>query len=327
VTAPGVVVVGSVNRDYTVAVDHLPGPGETVLGGALSIGSGGKGANQAAAAALLGVPCALIAAVGSDADGRALVADLMAAGVDTGEVSVVPGVRTGSAFVLLGPDGDNSIVVAPGANGTLSPGLVTTAVQRLLGRGGVLVTQAEIPPEAAQAAVMTAAGLGARVVLNLAPFRPVAAGVLALADPLVVNEGEAGALLGRPVGADLDARSAAAALVGRARSVVLTVGGEGAWLATESGATHVPVVPVEVVDSTGAGDALTGVLAAALSLGHDLATALRWGVAAGTYAVGRAGAQASYPRAGDLWATTGPIRVGLLAKIVDQRLEHPGRLL
>jgi ribokinase len=300
-----VVVVGSVNRDYVCSMDRLPRPGETVLGTDVTVGSGGKGGNQAVAAAYWGAACALVACVGDDPDGSALVEDLVDAGVDTSAVEVRGDVRSGSAFVLVAADGENSIVVAPGANLRLTAEQVTSAVSRLLRRGGVLVTQAEIPPEAIVAAVGTAAtDLGARVVLNLAPYRELPAEALVVADPLVVNETEAGSLLGRPVSDLAAAREAARHLRARARSAVITLGRSGAVLATGGGAggdvIHVPTSERPVVDSTGAGDAFTGVLAACLALGDDLTAAVRRGVAAGTYAVGRPGAQASFARESDL---------------------------
>jgi ribokinase len=223
-----VVVVGSVNRDYVCRVEALPAPGETLLGGEASIGSGGKGGNQAVAASLLGARTALVARTGDDDDGRALLADLAAAGVDTGEVVALPDVRTGMAFVMVDTAGENSIVVAPGANERLEPGPTAHAVHRLLGPSGVMVTQAEIPGLALEAAVLAATSVGARAVVNLAPFRPVPPGVLALCDPLVVNESEVSGLLGREVRGTAGARAAVAELRGRVRSVVVTVGAAGA---------------------------------------------------------------------------------------------------
>jgi ribokinase len=305
VSAPGgpgtdVVVVGSVNRDYVCRVEALPAPGETVLGGEASVGSGGKGGNQAVAASLLGACTALVARTGDDDDGRALLADLAAAGVDTGEVVALPDLRTGMAFVMVDAAGENSIVVAPGANERLEPGLTAHAVHRLLGPSGVMVTQAEIPGPALEAAVLAATSVGARAVVNLAPFRPVSTGVLALCDPLVVNESEVSGLLGREVRGTEGARAAVAELRGRVRSVVVTVGAAGAVVGCGEEVDHVPAEAAEPVDTTGAGDAFTGALAAALSAGHELVAAVRIGVRAGTYAVGRPGAQASFPSASAL---------------------------
>jgi ribokinase len=298
-----VLVVGSVNRDYVCRVDVLPAPGQTVLGGEASVGSGGKGGNQAVAASLLGARTAMVARVGDDDDGRAVAADLVAAGVDTADV-VATESRTGMAFVLVDAAGENSIVVAPGANDRLDPDSVSAAVRRRLARSGVLVTQAEIPLPAFAAAIEAAAELGRRAVVNLAPYRPVEDALLALCDPLVVNESEAGGLLGRQVRGASQAHDAAAELLGRCRSVVVTVGAGGAVVAFDGGVTLVGAQAVEVVDTTGAGDASTGALAAALSAGHDLPAAVRIAVRAGTYAVTRSGAQASFATVAELGIET-----------------------
>ncbi len=294
-----VVVVGSVNRDFVCQVPTLPRPGETVLGEA-SVGSGGKGGNQAVAASLLGARTAMVARVGRDDDGRALVKDLADAWVDTREV-MATNRRTGTAFVLVDAAGENAIAVAPGANLLLEPGHTESAIRRMLAPTGVVVTQAEIPDATFAAAVRTAAALGCRAVANLAPYRPVDAGVLALCDPLVVNETEASELLGRDVRGREQARAAVAELSERrTRSAIVTLGAAGAVVGREGAVESVPASAVDVVDTTGAGDAFTGALAAALSAGCDLGEAARIGVRAGTWAVTRLGAQASFPSAADL---------------------------
>ena len=293
------LVVGSVNRDHVCRVEALPAPGETVLGGEASVGSGGKGGNQAVAASLLGARTALVARVGDDSDGHALIAVLKEAGVDTTEVTATD-VRTGMAFVFVDAHGENSIVVAPGANDRLDPASVDHAARRLLAVCGVLVTQAEIPVAAFEAAIRAAAEVGCRAVVNLAPYRPVDEAVLALCDPLVVNETEASGLLGRHVRGASVARDAAGDLLRRCRSVVVTVGGEGAVVADADGVQVVAAPPVDVVDSTGAGDAFIGALAAALSAGRDLPSAVRVAVRAGAHAVTRPGAQASFASASEL---------------------------
>jgi ribokinase len=296
VTRFDVVVVGSVNRDYVCRVDVLPAPGETVLGGEAWVGSGGKGGNQAVAASLLGARTAVVARIGKDDDGRALLADLASAWVDTAEVVQLDDVRTGMAFVMVDAHGENSIVVAPGANELLEARTTAHAVRRLLGPGGVMVTQAEIPVPAFEAAIAAVAEVGCRAVVNLAPYRPISDDLLAHCDPLVVNESEASGLLGREVRGTDQAREAARELSGRVRSVVVTVGPAGAVLGCGDRVHHVPAAEADVVDTTGAGDAFTGALAAALSAGSPLVDAVGLGVRAGTYAVARPGAQASFPR-------------------------------
>ncbi len=295
-----VVVVGSVNRDYVCRVARVPLAGQTLLGGELTLGSGGKGGNQAAAAALLNAPTSLVACVGDDPDGQSLVTDLVATGVDTSGVVTVAGVRSGAAFVMVADDGENSIVVAPGANASLDADAVRDSLSALLGRDDLLVLQAETPESGVLAAVEHAGRVGARVVLNLAPYRAVHADVLARCDPLVVNEGEARSLLRQLSGPveDPDGLAAVelAATLGRhTRSAVITLGAAGAMLAYDGTVEHVPAETVPVVDTTGAGDAFTGALAAALCAGAGLLSAVRLGVAVGSLAVGKAGAQSSYP--------------------------------
>lgn len=302
--AGSVLVVGSVNRDYVCNVSELPRPGETVLGGDFFLSSGGKGANQAVAAARMGARTALIGCVGDDIDGRTCLEGLRSSSVDTSDVTTVTGVHTGAAFVTVAAEGENFIVVAPGANGKLDGQQARAGVERRLGPGDVLVTQAEIPLEALQGAVTRADEMGARVVLNLAPFRVVPDDVLSRCDPLVVNEGEAAALL-RETGVVGEVRAgdvhAMAVELGRlARSAVITVGGAGAVFVHGGDVEKVPAPSVPVVDSTGAGDAFTGALAASLCRGAALTDAVRIGVAAGSHAVGRAGAQPSFPMAADL---------------------------
>ncbi len=294
-----VLVAGSVNRDYVCRVEELPAPGQTVIGGEASVFSGGKGGNQAVAASLLGARTALVARVGRDDDGRALVKDLATSWVDTSEV-IATEARTGLAFILVDSRGENSIVVAPGANQRLEADTTSRAVAELLAPTGVLVTQAEIPVAAFDAAIRSAGAIGRRAVVNLAPYRPIAADVLALCDPLVVNESEASGLLGDEVRGRDAAQEAAQRLLERCRSVVVTIGGAGAVLADRDGVATVPAERVDVVDTTGAGDAFAGALAAALSAGLDLRFAAEIGVRAGTFAVTRPGAQASFPSAAQL---------------------------
>ncbi|WEV30042.1 ribokinase [Streptomyces sp. 71268] len=293
------VVVGSANADLVIGVRRRPAAGETVLGSDLATYPGGKGGNQAVAAARLGARTALLARVGDDAHGRLLLDTQRAAGVDTGAV-LVGGAPTGVALITVDPSGDNSIVVSPGANARLTPTDIEAAAP-LLAAARVVSLQLEIPLETVAAAVR-AVGPGTRVVLNPSPPAPLPPDVLAACDPLVVNEHEARSLLdGDPAGAGDDPAAWAAALLGRgSRSVVITLGPAGALAADRRGRTRVPGVPVDAVDTTGAGDAFTGALAWRLGAGDDLATAVRYAVRVGAAAVTRPGAQQSYPTAAEV---------------------------
>lgn len=295
----GVVVVGSLNRDHVCTVDRLPRPGETRLGGDLALYCGGKGGNQAVAAARLArTGVAMVGAVGDDADGRVLLDGLRDAGVDVADVVVRSGVPSGAALIFVGDDGENAIVVAPGANRTVTPDVARSALRR---HGpSVVLSQGELLPETVAAAVQEAAHLGARPVLNLAPVIGLGDEVLALCDPVVVNRQEAADLLGRRLDGVADLSEPAAALSALARSAVVTDGAAGAWVCTAGRVSHVPARPARAVDTTGAGDAFTGALVVALASGHGLVEAAGWGAAAAAYSVARPGAQASFPLAAEL---------------------------
>jgi ribokinase len=294
----GIVVVGSLNRDHVCTVDRLPGPGETRLGGELSFFCGGKGGNQAVAAARVGgVRVAMVGAVGEDPDGVVLLEGLRDAGVDVEDVAVRRDAASGAALILVAEDGENAIVVAPGANRTVTTDEVRSALRRR--RPAVVLAQGEVPPEVVAATLAEAADLGARPVLNLAPVIPLGRSALALCHPLVVNRREAGDLLGHDLSSVDDLGAVAAELSLLARSAVVTDGAAGAWVA-DGTARHVPARPATAVDTTGAGDAFTGALAVALAGGHDLAVAASWGAAVAAYAVERPGAQASFPNGADV---------------------------
>ncbi|MFH8571351.1 ribokinase [Streptomyces sp. NPDC017993] len=293
-----VLVVGSANADLTVRVERRPGAGETVLGTDLVESAGGKGANQAAAAARLGARTALLARVGGDAYGALLLAAQRAAGTDVGPVIVDEAARTGTAMIIVSPDGDNSIVVSPGANAALTPQDVTAAKDVIAG-ASVLSLQLEIPLESVRAAAALAEDAGTRVVLNPSPAPDrLAPELLAAADPLVVNEHEARQLSGL---ADGKPAEWAQALRERgARSVVITLGGDGALVLDGSGVSQAPGVEVRAVDTTGAGDAFTGALATRLARGDSLPDAARFAVRVGAAAVTKPGAQPSYPSLAEL---------------------------
>ncbi|MFJ3931335.1 MULTISPECIES: ribokinase [unclassified Streptomyces] len=286
------LVIGSANADLVVGVERRPGPGETVLGSELDVHPGGKGANQAVAAARLGARTALLARVGDDAYGRLLLDAQQAAGVDTAGV-LVGGAPTGVALITVDPSGDNSIVVSPGANGRLAPGDVRAA-RSLLHASRVVSAQLEIPLETVVEAVRGLAP-GNRFVLNPSPPRPLPPEVLRACDPLIVNEHEARVILGDERGGEEPADWARALLARGPRSVVVTLGAQGAWVASAQGAFLVPAVPVDAVDTTGAGDAFTAALAWRLGRGDALADAAAYAVRVGAAAVTKAGAQASYP--------------------------------
>ena len=303
-TAPAaVIVVGSANQDYIVRVTAPPGPGETVMAQSLRKQPGGKGANQAVAAARLRGNVSFIASIGDDADGAALLRELRSEGVDTSNVEIINRSRTGLALVSVYDSGENSITVIPGANFQLTAQRVTRSVERLTRDAGdaVVVVQAELVPDIITATATAAGRAGARLVLNLAPYQPLPAHVLAACDPLVVNEAEASALVGWKVTDSATAARAAVQLRTAVRSVVVTIGAEGAHWANRRSDGHVPAPPVaRVVDTTGAGDAFVGALASCLARGDDLLRAVEVGVLAGSFAVTSPGAQSSYPTLTDI---------------------------
>jgi ribokinase len=268
-----VLVLGSLNVDLVTHVDRHPAPGETVLGEGLERLAGGKGANQAVAAAAAGAEVAVLGAVGDDDAGRAYVARLSGLGVDTSRLGVLPDAPTGTALIVVDAAGENTIVVAAGANGRV--GEDALEVVGSAGPGDVLLLQLEIPLETAVQACRLAAQRGVRVVLNAAPYAALPADVIALADPVVVNEHEARLL---------------AETSGLPESLLVTFGAGGVdWNGLRLPAENVP--DDEVVDTTGAGDAFCGALAAALAAGQDREDALRAGLAAGAANVRHAGAQ------------------------------------
>jgi ribokinase len=266
-----VVVVGSLNVDRVTRVERHPRPGETVLGEALSTAAGGKGANQAVAALAAGATVAMIGCVGQDADGESYVARLDRLGVDTSGLRRLAGVATGSAQVVVDAAGENAIIVVPGANAQVS--LDDLAPLDRLGDGDVVLLQLEIPLDVVAEAARRTARTGARVVLNVAPYADLPADVVALADPVVANEHEAELL------------QASGAAPG---SLLVTRAAQGAvW----DGEAESGRAVAEVVDTTGAGDAFCGALAAALARGEDRDAALLAALDAGAEAVTRVGAQ------------------------------------
>lgn len=290
-----VVVVGSLNLDLQLDVERIPSPGETVLGRDPQRSPGGKGGNQAVAAARAGgASTAFIGAVGSDSDGRELIAALQRDGVRVA-ARVLHGAPTGNAIVLRSSDGENAIVVVPGANGQLDA--LTTAERDIVASGSVILCQLETP--ASLLADVLDAGRGSSlVILNAAPAMEIPPELLARVDLLVVNEHELAAVAGGP-GADPDTMIARA--LESVPAVVLTLGSRGVRYATGGGEhLHIPAHSVEVVDTTAAGDTFCGVLGAALARGGDVGASLRLANAAAALTVTRPGAQTSVPTAAAL---------------------------
>lgn len=297
-----VFVAGSINRDFVLKLQRRPQPGETVTNAELSFHNGGKGANQASAVALLGGDVTFLGCVGDDEIGEPLVRALQDHGVDTSLMRPVPETSTGAAFITLTPDGENSIIVAPGANRRLSTGDVDAAASSIR-EAKVLVAQMEIPVEVVERASEIASDGGTRVVLNLAPPREVSERLLQRPDPLVVNEHEAAFLLGEEIEGVENAADAARKLLSLGpRSAVVTLGATGAVVADGDSTSHVPAPEAEVVDSTGAGDAFVGALALRLARGEALARAVGYAVRAATVAVTRVGAQSALPTSEDVEA-------------------------
>jgi ribokinase len=301
---PRITVLGSLNMDISVAVPRLPAPGETVLGSGAVIAPGGKGANQAVAAARLGGTVRMIGCTGDDEFGRMARSALEAEGVDADGVRAVPGSATGLALITVDAAGENVITVAPGANGLVGD---AEAAAALSAAPDLLVLSAEIPAGVIAAVLAGARTVGVTCLLNLAPAPPGAGRLLAGGVGwLVVNESEAAALLGHAVTGLAEAAAAARDLRGRgAQHAVVTAGPGGAALASPAGDELIPGLAVDSVDSVGAGDAFVAALAVALAAGVPPAGAVRAACAAGATATTRRGTQDALPRPADILAATG----------------------
>lgn len=290
-TSPRIVVAGSANMDVVGLAERLPRPGETVLGDDFVMTPGGKGANQAIAAARAGGRCTFLGAIGSDAFGVTIDARLRASGVDTTHLRTAYG-ASGVAVVMVDRAGENSIVVSPGANRTFVD--LTDAELAAVADADVLLCQQEIPAATVTAAARAARAAGTRVVLNAAPARELSGELLDAVDLLVVNQGEAEAITGRSE-PDMDT------LLTFVPRVVLTLGGAGSWYADRDGRNErIPPFRVQVADSTAAGDAFTGALAVAWGEGRDVVDAVRWANAAGAACVRKVGASNSLPLRADI---------------------------
>jgi ribokinase len=292
--APRICVVGSINVDLTFRAPRLPRPGETLAGHALLIGFGGKGANQAVAAARLGARVAMVGKVGRDFFGQEGISNLRAQGIDTAHVQADPEHGSGVASIVVDDAAQNTILVVPGANRALSPADVKQAAG-VIQSAAALLCQLEVPLETSLEACRLARAAGVRTILNPAPAAPLPDELLQLADLCVPNETEAELLTGRPIASLAEVEAAARALLVRGpRTVIVTLGERGAFFAEAQYAGHVPAPRVQAVDPTGAGDAFIGSLAVFLAEGLPLHEAVRRANAGAAMSVTRLGAQTSF---------------------------------
>jgi ribokinase len=301
---PRVVVIGSSNTDMVVRLSELPAPGQTVLGGDYLQAPGGKGANQAVAAARLGAEVRFVARVGDDSLGKEAISRFRAEGILVDAVFIDPEAASGVALIMVDERGENMIAVASGANARLTPSDVEAAAAHL--DGSVTLVQLEIPMETVDRAVQLARKAGARVILNPAPACPLPDRLLSQVSILTPNEGELALLTGKQVHDLPTARLAAESLLERGvGTVIVTLGAQGALTVGRSGSHWEPARRVTAVDTTAAGDAFNGALAWALASGRPLAEAVQVSNIAASIAVTRMGAQPSLPTASELYTAVG----------------------
>jgi ribokinase len=306
--APELLVIGSLNADLLVRVGALPRPGETITGGSFEMAGGGKGANQAVAAARAGASVAMVGAIGADEFGARLIEELEGEGVDAAGVARLEGAATGVAAIVVNDEGENQIAVASGANHMLRASDVERAVLELdLTQARCALLSLELEDEVVARGAELAAAHGMTVVVNPAPARPLPPELVALGPILTPNEREARELTGRD-----DPSAAATALVeSGAAAALVTAGAKGAFVAAETPARHVAAPTVPVRDTTGAGDTFSGVLATGLARGWALDRAARWATAAAALSVTKSGARAGMPRESEIEAVVGDIKTGV----------------
>ena len=301
-----IVVIGSINMDLVLRVPRMPLPGETLTGGAFRTIPGGKGANQAVACARLSgkvagaQQVAMVGCVGDDAFGATLRAALVGDGIIDSHITTLPGVASGIASILVDDNGQNSIVIAGGANDLLSPAHIDAA-KELIEQADIVVLQLETPMATVVHAIKLARSLGKTVVLNPAPAASLPAGVLELVDYLIPNEIEAAMLAGvSPQGADVQALAAALQKLG-SDNVIITLGSKGVHAALYGGDFTFPAEVVQAVDTTAAGDTFIGGFVAGLASGMDEAEAIQQGQRAAAWSVTKPGAQTSIPHLHELF--------------------------
>jgi ribokinase len=296
-----IVIIGSINMDLVLNVPRMPHPGETLSGGRFQTISGGKGANQAVACARLSaddVKVAMVACLGDDAFGTELRAALRNDGIDDSHVSTIGGEASGVASILVDASGQNSIVLAAGANDALSPAHIDAA-RGLIEQARIVVLQLETPLATVRHAIELAHALGKTVVLNPAPAQALPADLLAQVEYLIPNEIEAAMLAGLNA-ASLDSDAAIEAAVAKLRAdgssnVLVTLGEKGVYAALSSGSVHFAAQLTKAVDTTAAGDTFIGGFVAALAEGRSEADAIAFGQRAAALSVARVGAQTSIP--------------------------------
>ena len=292
---PTIVVLGALNMDLVAFTSRLPGPGETVVGTRFLSYPGGKGANQAVAAARMGARVRMVGRVGDDYFGRRLLEPLQAAGVDVSGVGVEEGASSGTSLITIDDSAQNRIIQIPGANLTCGPREAELAREALEG-ALALMLQLEIPLEVTLEVAREAAARGVAVILDPGPARPLPAEAYGYCAYMTPNEPEAEALVGFPVADSASAGRAARELVARgAGCAIITLDSQGCYCAGPGLERHFPALQVEAVDTVGAGDAFNGALAMALAEGQSLEEAVQWATACGGLSVTRSGAQDSMP--------------------------------
>lgn len=290
-----IVVVGSANMDLVVHAERLPARGETLLGGVFATFAGGKGANQAVAAARLGASVAMLGCLGRDEFGAQLRSGLQHEHIDTAHLHTADDISSGIAVITVAADGANTIVVSPGANAALTPGHVDAASADIAA-AGMLICQLEVPLDTVRHAISVAAKLGTPVLLNPAPAQPLPDALYEQISVLVLNETEAALLADVPVDSPASARVAAARLRAKGvETVIVTLGAEGVWYSTADEEGHLPAPRVDAIDTTAAGDTFVGGFAAERVRGASIRDAIDFGQRAAALSVTRQGAQASIP--------------------------------
>ncbi len=287
---PRITVVGSYATGLTMKVERLPRMGETVLGKGYRVDFGGKGSNQAVGCARLGAKVSFVAKIGADDFGEMALGLYRSEAIDVAHVKRTNAAPTGVGFIMVdAASGSNCIGIDPGANDLLTAGDVSEC-EEALNSSAVVLTQLEIPVEAAEAALTRGRARGAITILNPAPVRPLSSSVLQMVDVLTPNETEAKVLLGHSPDARIEPEAIARELISKGvKQVVMTLGEKGALIVTTSSSTRVPAIRVEAVDTTGAGDAFNAGLAVALASGASLDVAVQFAVVTGGLAVTREG--------------------------------------